>query len=241
MPPEIGAVVLAGGFGTRVRHILGDLPKPLAPVCGYPFLHWVLRFLAGQGITRIALATHFNAEKIESFVAAFGDARLRISCVREDSPLGTAGAFLNAAQVMQPPPAGYLVMNGDSLALTPLADLTNAGLSPGASGALFARHVVDASRYGRVLTDDASRLLEFAEKRPGSGLVNAGIYVFPRETLDAFPSQQPLSFEYDVFPGLIAAGRRILVTNAEVPFIDIGTEASLAEAEAFIEANRSWF
>src|SRR5438045_3585477 len=85
------AVILAGGFGTRIRHLSPDLPKPMIPVAGKPFLEWVIRFLGEQGVRQVILSTGYRGERIESYFEAHRVAGVSIDCVREVEPLGTAG------------------------------------------------------------------------------------------------------------------------------------------------------
>jgi D-glycero-alpha-D-manno-heptose 1-phosphate guanylyltransferase len=94
----------------------------------------------------------------------------------------------------------------------------------------------DASRYGRLEIDDSRLLSGFAEKRPGGGLINAGLYFFKRRLLERFPPHVPLSMETEVFPGLLAAGARLAVFHCQAPFLDIGTPDTVRRAEAFIES-----
>lgn len=237
----VAAVVLAGGFGTRIKHLLGDLPKPLAPVNGRPFLEWVLRYLAGQGIREIALSTHHFADTVADFAARLSLPEINLGCAPEAEPLGTAGGFLNAAVTIAAPHDALLVCNGDSLALGPLDALFSCLNDPSLDAALLGVEVADASRYGGIRRDDHDLLSEFTEKRRGSGLINAGVYLLRRELIAAFPARRPLSFEFDVFPALIANQRRIRVVSVSAPFLDIGTETSLAEADSFISRNLSWF
>ena len=235
------AVVLAGGQGTRIRHLLPDLPKPLAPVAGRPFLEWVVRYLRRQGISHIVLSTGHHAAKIEAFAAGFGLDGLTIDCVEEPSPLGTAGGFLHALKAVPDSAAELLVCNGDSLVLADLGPLFASLSAPDTDAALLAVTVEDASRFGTVDADAASLLRGFAEKHPGAGLVNGGYYLFRRPVIGRFPAGKPLSFEYDVFPALISAGARIKVVPCEAAFLDIGTESSLAQATEFIQKNMRWF
>ncbi len=237
---DVTAVVLAGGFGTRIRHVLGNLPKPLAPVHGYPFLHWVIRYLAGQGIRNIVLSTHFEAEQVERFAEAMAGADLRIECVKESSPLGTAGGFMHCVSSCKVDAPAILVANGDSLVLEPLARLISALDAPEVDGAMVGLDLTDASRFGRLSTGLSGNLTAFVEKSPGAGTINAGMYLFRRALLKSFPDRVPLSFELDVFQTLIATGRHIRVVRTESPFIDIGTEASLKEADAFVSAHQQW-
>ena len=134
-----------------------------------------------------------------------------------------------------------LACNGDSLTLADLRPLLKALQDPGVDAALLAVRTADASRYGSLKVDADGRLLGFAEKRPGAGLVNGGVYLFRRPTIGRFPTKRPLSFEYDVFPSLIASGARISTVPCDAPFLDIGTETSLAQADAFIRNNMRWF
>src|SRR2546430_660103 len=120
---EVFAVVLAGGLGTRVRHLLADLPKPLASAAGRPFLEWLLRYLRKQGVERAVLSAGHHAGKLEAFAASVAIPGMSVSCVRESEPLGTAGGFLHAVRESSDAKSDLLVCNGDSLVLTDLAPL----------------------------------------------------------------------------------------------------------------------
>ncbi len=235
------AVVLAGGFGTRIRHLLPDVPKPMAPVCGKPFLEWVVRYLAHEGISRIVLSTGHLAQVIAGHFAAQPVPGVSISCVPETEPLGTAGGFLNAGRNAGHTPSAWLVLNGDSLVLTPLEPARRQFAEPGVEGVLVGCRVPDASRYGTLALGPRSDLLGFLEKRPGAGVISAGVYLMKHPLLEAFPRARPLSFETEVFPTLIRGGHKLKVHPVEAPFLDIGTPETLRQAEAFIEANRRNF
>lgn len=235
------AVILAGGFGTRIKHLLRDLPKPMAPVAGRPFAEWVIRYLARQGIRRVVLSTGYLAESVASHFASQPVPGVRVDCVPETTPLGTAGGFVNAADAVTEKPAHWLVLNGDSIAF---ADL-NAAVAPlaggRAEGVIVGVEMADASRYGTVAADASGWLKSFTEKQPGAGVINAGIYFFAHSLLAQFPPQRPLSFEKDVFPKLIASGAALQVHAARAAFLDIGTPESLPQAEEFIRQNRVAF
>ena len=241
MPHERRAVVLAGGFGTRLRQALPDLPKPLAPVAGKPFLEWVLRFLKKQGVTKVIVSSGYKSEAIAESAGKMAIAELRIRCCPEPQPLGTAGGFLNAISG-EPKGEPWLVCNGDSLALAPLEPLY-AALERGADAAILGLEMSDAARYGRLETAQGGRLKSFVEKRPGPATINAGVYLLSEKAVTHFPAQRPLSFETDVFPCLIKDSVDIQVAAAEAaaPFLDIGTAESLGQAEAFIAANQAAF
>lgn len=229
-------VILAGGSGTRVRHLLPGLPKPLAPAAGRPFLEWLIRYFRKQGLIRIVISAGFKAEKIAAFAKDAG-----VECIAEDKAMGTGGGFLHALAATSHADGDVLACNGDSLVLTDLGPLMSALDDRTVEGALLAVRVADASRFGTLKTDGGGRLLGFAEKHPGAGLVNAGVYLFRRAALARFPAKRPLSFEYDVFPALVSQNVKIAVVSCEAPFLDIGTEETLSQAGAFIEKNREWF
>jgi NDP-sugar pyrophosphorylase family protein len=97
-------------------------------------------------------------------------------------------------------------------------------------------------RYGTLVTTPYGGLLEFAEKGPGAGLVNAGVYLFRRGALEAWAANQPLSMEHDVMPGLLRSGARVGAASlGNCSFLDIGTPESVVQASGFIEANLGWF
>jgi D-glycero-alpha-D-manno-heptose 1-phosphate guanylyltransferase len=240
-PEQITAVVLAGGFGTRIRHLLGDLPKPMAPVNGRPFVEWIVRYLAAQKIRNVILSTGHLAEMVDKHFAPQPVKNVCVTCAPENSPLGTGGGFLNAARHAKKRPAAWLVLNGDSLALASLGQFFASLDEPDTAGAILGVPVFDASRFGTVSLNAAGDLSGFNEKRPGAGIINAGIYLFRDRTIENFPQKSPLSFETDVFPALIRDGTRLKAVVSDAPFLDIGTPESLLQAEDFIKNNLPWF
>ncbi len=238
---QVVAVVLAGGFGTRVRHLLEGIPKPMAAVSGRPFLEWVLRYLAKQGVGRAVLSTGYLADVVESHFKSQPVNGLAAECVRENEPLGTAGGFLNAIGGSAERPEAWLVLNGDSLLFADLSTVARLMSDQRTSGVLLGCAIADASRYGTLAISEVGELLGFAEKRPGKGVINAGIYLLRDALVRTFPKRVPLSFEKDVFPELLESKARLKVSVADAPFLDIGTPESLRQAESFIQANREQF
>jgi D-glycero-alpha-D-manno-heptose 1-phosphate guanylyltransferase len=237
---DVVAVVLAGGFGTRIGHLLGDVPKPMMPVAGRPFLEWVARYFLRQGVRHCVFSTGYRSEAIERHFAEHPVKGCLITCVREETPLGTAGGFLNAFSRSKIDEAFCLVANGDSLALAGVAGLV-ATLRSGPEAALLGIEVADASRFGTLLAGPEGKLASFSEKRPGEGLINAGVYALSRRCIGRLPKKRPLSFETDCFPALLAEGCDIRVVPSKAPFLDIGTEESLRQADRFIEEHANWF
>jgi len=235
------AIILAGGFGTRIKHLLGDLPKPMAPVNGRPFLEWVVRWLAAQNIRRVVLSTGYLTEVIEKHFRAQPVAGVQVTCVPETTPLGTAGGFLHAVHQSKINAPAWFLLNGDTLAFVNLAEALKALDHDATAGVIFGREVPDTSRYGSLITDAGGRLECFAEKRPGRGVISTGVYLFRDSLVKQFSDKVPLSLEQEVFPALTAAGVSLKVLQMNIPFLDIGTPDTLREADLFIRQNIGQF
>jgi NDP-sugar pyrophosphorylase family protein len=236
LPP---VVILAGGLGTRVQAQLPGLPKPLAPAAGRPFIEWVVRFFARHGAAEFLISTGYRADQIEAHFTARPVPGVRVRCRAETEPLGTAGGFLHCVGDAAAGDGAWLVANGDSLVLADPYPLVTS-LREGTQAAVLGLAVEDASRYGTLEFDLQGRLTAFREKRPGRGVINSGVYAFAGAALRQLPARRPLSFEHDVFP-LLAARGLVAVARRAAAFLDIGTPASLAEAERFILRHRSEF
>jgi D-glycero-alpha-D-manno-heptose 1-phosphate guanylyltransferase len=223
------AVVLCGGLGTRLRAVVSDVPKPMAPIAGRPFLEYLLSYLAREGIARVVLAVGYKRERI---VDHFG-ARWRgldIAYSIETEPLGTGGGLRQALAHLNPP-AG-LVVNGDSLLITPLAPLARA-LENGADLALTACWRADAAEAG-VCDVKGERLMGFHRGAAGeAGLVNAGVYAVRRDLFDGVALPPAFSFEQD-FLASQATLMDMRVVRAEGEFIDIGLPDTYAQAQTIV-------
>ena len=238
---QVVALVLAGGFGTRIQHLLKDVPKPMAPVYGKPFLEWLVRYLAKQGIRQVVISTGYLAGTVEKHFQSAPVKGVSITCVAEKAPLGTGGAVLHAARSFGRKPEAWLVCNGDSLAF---ADLNAAAAlldAKPAVGVVIGRRMDDASRYGTLELGPGGELLRFAEKRAGSGIINTGVYFLKHSLVAQFPEKVPLSLEKEVFPALTTQGALLKVNVMDAPFLDIGTPESLPLAESFIQNNIEQF
>lgn len=220
-------IVLAGGFGTRLREVVPDLPKPMAPIAGRPFLEILLSKLARKGFTRVVLSLGFMAEKI---ISHFGDSYAGMHLVYEveSLPLGTGGAI--RAALTRCESDHVFIFNGDTyldLEVDELESLWQARRHP----VIVVREVPDTVRFGRVEMSDG-RINAFLEKgMAGAGLINAGCYVLPKGALDDFALGQPFSLETEFF---IKYLQRIsfdgFVTHGQ--FIDIGVPDDYALAQS---------
>ena len=232
------AVVLAGGFGKRIRHITGEIPKPLVNVFGKPFLYWIFQSLKIKGIDNVYLLTHFEADQIENFARGEESIDFRIQCVNEKTPSGTGGAVLDLLTNTETLSNTFLLLNGDSLLMDYSLESALTAIAAGSEVAIFGVPMEDASRYGTLNFNEFGQLLEFREKAPGAGVINTGAYLFTRQAFSQVANPaRPLSLEVDVIPSMIKSGIHIKVLPINSQFIDIGTEASLAEAESFVRYN----
>jgi D-glycero-alpha-D-manno-heptose 1-phosphate guanylyltransferase len=222
------AIVLVGGLGTRLRPLVSDVPKPLAPVAGRPFLAWVLDHLAGAGVARTILAAGYMADAVES---AIGDRwqGMAIDYSVEDSPLGTGGAVRKASALLHGEAAH--VVNGDTFLRYSPARLADATRRAGAGIGIALAAVEDVARYGAV-EREGDTIVGFSEKgRHGAGWINAGCYFLPSDTIAALPGAAAFSLEGDVVAPLAAAGRAI--GHAETSdFIDIGVPEDYRRAQS---------
>lgn len=223
------AIVLAGGFGTRLRQVVADVPKPMAPIAGRPFLEILLGSLARKGFARVVLSLGFMAEKIsDHFGTRF--AGVDIAYVVEDTPLGTGGAIRLALEACTQ--NHVFVFNGDTYLDLEVQSLEQQWQAK-RHQVVVGRHVPDTSRYGRLVVDDG-RITGFAEKGiAGPGLINAGCYVLATDALARFSLNQPFSIETDyLVPEVISATVDVFVT--EGMFIDIGIPEDYARAQTLL-------
>lgn len=230
----LDAVVLCGGRGTRLASVVADIPKPLVPVLGRPFLDHLIAILAASGQVRsVKLATFHFAEQFEAHYAAYKPA-LPMQLIREPKPLGTGGALLNALVSVKGGSA--LCFNGDSLVGGSLERLYAAHREFGPGVTIGAVQVPDASRYGSIVCGSDGRVQAFLEKNASkdSGLINAGVYVLDKEVFGPY-NGEVLSIETDILPRLAAEGR-LRAVRLEGPFIDIGIPETYAAAEDFLKA-----
>ena len=221
------AIILAGGLGTRLRGVVPDLPKPLAPVAGRPFLAIVLEQLRTQGFASAVLSVGYRHELIRQ---AFGDrfGGLALGYVIEDRPLGTGGAIRLAARACSE--ADVFVLNGDSYADLDFADMRARHGEARVPLTVCAVEVPDAARYGRVLVHD-SRITGFSEKgTAGPGLINAGIYLMRRNLLEEPELPEVFSLERDVLEARVGE-LRPLAYLTRGRFIDIGVPDDYARAQ----------
>lgn len=230
---SLDILVLAGGLGTRIRAVSGDLPKLLVPISGRPYLDHLLDWLRRFGARRIVLSLGYQARAVIDYLRMHSFPNIELDIVVEPCPLGTARAIRFARHELRSDPV--LVMNGDSLTDANLCAFIDHYRNAGALGSILCTEVDDAGRYGRIELDGRGRIRRFVEKDAafhGSALISAGIYLFSAALLDDIAAGNSVSLERDVFerlpPGSLAAN------VGRFRFIDIGTPESLATADKVI-------
>lgn len=223
------AIVLAGGFGTRLRQVVADVPKPMAPIAGRPFLEILLGSLARKGFARVVLSLGFMAEKIsDHFGARF--AGMDVAYVVEDAPLGTGGAIRLALEACTQD--HVFVFNGDTYLDLEVQSLEQRWQAK-RHQVVVGRQVPDTTRYGRLVVDGGC-ITGFAEKGiSGPGLINAGCYVLAADALARFPLNQPFSIETDYLVPEVTSGT-VDVFVTEGMFIDIGIPEDYARAQTLL-------
>lgn len=241
------AILLCGGMGTRLRSVVSDRPKPMADICGKPFLQYLLEMLRDKGITEVIFALGYMGEMIEEYFqggSAFG---LKIAYSYEEEPLGTGGAIRNALpKILE---EEVLVLNADTYFPMDYQGLLRFHQENDGDFSLATRAVPDISRYGAVRRDAAGRILAWNEKlgdggqqrgegskqpvegnaqqaasaspQSLSGEINGGIYVMKKSLIAEIPEGKQ-SLEQDCIPKWLSEGKRIFGLPFHGYFMDIG-------------------
>jgi D-glycero-alpha-D-manno-heptose 1-phosphate guanylyltransferase len=220
------AIILAGGFGTRLKSAVPNLPKPMAPIGNRPFLEIIIANLSKKGFSKIILAIGFMAEKISEY---FGDnfADIELIYVVENSPLGTGGAIRLAIE--QCTQDHVYIFNGDTYLDLEISEVEQKWQQD-KSTIIVGREVDDTSRYGRLLVNN-EKIEKFSEKGiSGKGLINAGCYLLQNNELGHYPLHHPFSIETDYLANkVVNQPINLFVTNGY--FIDIGIPEDYEKAQ----------
>lgn len=192
------AIVLAGGFGTRLQAVVQDVPKPMALINGRPFLDYQLNYLKSFGINHIIFSVGYKHEHISDFFGKEYNG-MTIEYAVEKEPLGTGGGIQNAFQFIKSGVA--LVVNGDTLFEVNLKNFYEKHQKNAAIISLALRQIEDVSRYGIVETNTKQRIIGFAEKgaKIGQGFINGGVYLIEKDFFEQNSFKQKFSMEKDAF------------------------------------------
>jgi D-glycero-alpha-D-manno-heptose 1-phosphate guanylyltransferase len=222
------AIVLAGGFGTRLREVVDDRPKSMALVNDRPFLEYQMEYLIRQKIDTCVLSLGYMAELVKDhFSMRYHN--LRTTFFVEAEPLGTGGGMLAACNEIDEP---VFVLNGDSFFDIDLAQMVQVWRKEQPDLVMALKVLPDVSRYGAVETDDNGRVIRFEEKgrHQREGMINGGIYLFHPAWLKKRAKGYKFSFERDILAQSLETDR-IIGVPFDNYFIDIGVPSDYQQAQ----------
>lgn len=225
------AVILAGGLGTRLREVVADVPKPMAPVNGKPFLHYVLTWLENSGISRAVISAGYKSEAIAGYFGnTFG--KLNIVYAIEEKPLGTGGALRFALRHIDSD--DLLILNGDTYFPVEIDDLYFSHEDLSSSFTIALKRMKNFSRYGSVECDDQT-IIRFNEKKfCEDGFINGGVYLAGRRYLEENLPAGVSSLEKDFLEAEAAKGiLKCMVFSSN--FIDIGIPEDYRRAHSLLK------
>ena len=224
----VQAIILAGGFGTRLRTVVSDLPKCMAPVSGKPFLYYVIDHLQQQGVTKFIFSLGYMSEAIQLFLKeSYPELDYQLSI--EDEPLGTGGAIYKACTMATE--SIVLVLNGDTLFSINVQQLLELHQLKESHCTICLKPMQQFDRYGVVKMDTNNCITSFEEKKwNDEGLINGGVYAVERDKFLAQPFAEKFSMEKDYLELLVGEGNFYgLVQDAY--FIDIGIPKDFERAQ----------
>ena len=229
------AILLVGGFGTRLMPLTRNTPKPMLTVAGLPVTEHQLVMAKEAGITEIVLATSYLSDV---FTPYFGDGSqwgMSIKYAVEKEPLGTGGAIRNAAQLLNTKDS-VVILNGDVLSSHNLMEQIRQHEAHDADVTLHLTQVEDARAFGCVPTDSDGRVTAFLEKmeNPVTNQINAGCYVFNPRVISSIPLDTVVSVERETFPQLVSSGAKVFGYIENAYWLDIGTPKALLKASTDI-------
>jgi D-glycero-alpha-D-manno-heptose 1-phosphate guanylyltransferase len=230
------AIILAGGLGKRLRKAVPDLPKPMAPVRGRPFLEYLLDYWITQGVNRFILSVGYKHEVIEDHFSS-GYRGSKIVCVVEHQPRGTGGGLLEALDFLREPEP-FLIMNGDTFFDVSLGSMRDFHQSKRAELTIALRQVDSNIRYAGVDIDDNGRIKTFDNqaRTAKQTLINGGVYLANRDIFSGITadSDMPVSIEEKIFPDLMKTGRGVYGYMSSSRFIDIGIPEDYERAASIL-------
>lgn len=229
--PQIDAVVLVGGKGTRLRPLTLSVPKPMLPTAGLPFVTHLLSRIAAAGIEHVILGTSYTPAVFEQELGDGSKLGLQIEYATEGHPLGTGGGIANVAGQLRHDTV--MVFNGDVLSGVDLGQLLDFHHTNAADVTLHLVRVGDPRAFGCVPTDNG-RVTAFLEKTqdPPTDQINAGCYVFSREIIDRIPRGRAVSVEREVFPALLSDGVKVCGYVDASYWRDMGTPEDFVRGSA---------
>jgi mannose-1-phosphate guanylyltransferase / phosphomannomutase len=217
------AVIMAGGFGTRLRPLTSNVPKPMAPMVNRPMMYHIVEILKGLGIRDITSLLYYQPEAITGY---FGDGAghdINMHYVQAEADFGTAGSVRNAAEYLD---ERFIIISGDVLTDIDLARAIEYHEMKGSKATIVLTRVPDPLAFGVVMTNDEGKITRFLEKPQWgevfSDTINTGIYILEPEVLDLIPYKKDFDFSKDLFPHMLREGMALYGYIAEGYWRDIG-------------------
>jgi mannose-1-phosphate guanylyltransferase / phosphomannomutase len=195
------AVIMAGGFGTRLRPLTMNIPKPMVPILNVPMIEHIINLLKKHGIYDIVSLLYFQPEKITSYFEDGVKFSVNLNYVTANADYGTAGSVKNAHQYLDD---RFIIISGDVLTDFNLTEAIKFHIEKKSKATILLTRVPQPLQYGIVITDESGRITRFLEKPSWgevfSDTINTGIYILEPEVLDLIPYQQDFDFSKDLFP-----------------------------------------
>lgn len=225
------AVVMAGGFGTRIQPLTSSMPKPMIPVMNKPMMEYIIDSLKAAGIVEIVVLLYFKPDVIKSYFGNGKSKGIKIHYVLPDDDYGTAGAVKKAQKYLD---ERFIIVSGDLITDFNFQEILGFHDVKNSKATITLTSVPDPLQFGVVITDKENKIVRFLEK-PGWGevfsdTINTGIYVFEPEILDYIPEDSNFDFSKDLFPKLMASGINIYGFNAKGYWRDVGNPDSYRAA-----------
>lgn len=222
------AIILAGGFGTRLQSVVRDVPKPMADINGKPFLEYLFQYLSKYNISDVVLSVGYKQEIIKDYFGnKYKNINIKYSC--EDTPLGTGGAIKKAFSLIETDDS-ILVINGDTFFDVNLDNLTNKTIKNNFDIVMSLKELKDFDRYGSVIVED-NIIMDFQEKKfITKGYINCGVYVIRKQIFDNMEALNNFSFEEFLKSNLSNLAAYSHISNDSY-FIDIGIPDDYTKAQ----------
>ena len=214
---------MAGGFGTRLRPLTCNLPKPMVPVAGKPMMEHVINLLKRHNFKDLVVLLYFQVKQIKDYFGSGADFGVNIEYIKSEDNYGTAGSVKNAEHLLGD---RFLIISGDVLTDFDLRKVVDFHTARNAKATMVLTRVENPLAYGVVIVDDDGRITRFLEKpswgQVFSDTINTGIYVLEKEVLQAIPPKTEFDFSRELYPGMLKRGESLFGYVAEGYWKDIG-------------------
>jgi len=230
---KVDVIILAGGYGTRLKKVVSDVPKVLAPINSRPFADLILNSIQKYSfVNNVVFSLGYKSDTVIDYIKSN---KLNVGYSVESTPLGTGGGLKKTLSKTNS--NIVLVVNGDSYSAADYKDLLLEHINNDGECTILSVNQVDCTRFGKVDFDtNTGQVIGFIEKdgSSGEGYINAGVYAFNREIVQDIPDNVEYSIEHDLFPFLIKQNK-LYTYNTDSRFIDIGIPETYKEAQNFFE------